>query len=234
MATKVIIFNQTKNYRTNCVVRLSIFEKYHKNRKMEKVLTINPAAKGLIFDLDGTLADTMPIHYIAWKNAAAIYGIDFTTELFMELAGIPLYPTVEKLNQIFGKAIDPLGMGDLKEAEFERNMHQTPEIKIVTDLVRANHGNLPIGIGTGGARRLVLKTLEIIGLKDYIDVIVCSEDVSNYKPHPETFLKCAEQMGINPSDCEVFEDGNLGIQAARTAGMMVVDVTKYYEVTIGK
>jgi beta-phosphoglucomutase family hydrolase len=201
---------------------------------MEKVLTINPAAKGLIFDLDGTLADTMPIHYIAWKNAAARYGIDFTPELFMELAGIPLYPTVEKLNQIFGKAINPVEMGDLKEAEFERNMHQTQEIKIVTDLVRANHGKLPMAIGTGGARRLVLKTLEIIGLKEYIDVIVCSEDVSQYKPHPETFLKCAELMGINPSECEVFEDGNLGIQAARSAGMMVVDVTQYYEVTIGK
>jgi HAD superfamily hydrolase (TIGR01509 family) len=201
---------------------------------MEKVLTINPAAKGLIFDLDGTLADTMPMHYVAWKNAAASYGIDFTPELFMELAGIPLYPTVEKLNQIFGKTIDPMEMGDLKEAEFERNMHHTPEIKIVTDLVRDNHRRLPVAIGTGGARRLVLKTLEIIGLKDYIDVIVCSEDVSNYKPHPETFLKCAELMGVAPMDCEVFEDGRLGIMAAQTAGMMVVDVTNYYEVTIGK
>lgn len=201
---------------------------------MEKVLTINPAAKGLIFDLDGTLADTMPMHYVAWKNAAASYGIDFTPELFMELAGIPLYPTVDKLNQIFGKTIDPMEMGDLKEAEFERNMHQTPEIKIVTDLVRANLGRLPVAIGTGGARRLVLKTLEIIGLKDFIDVIVCSEDVNNYKPHPETFLKCAELMGVAPMDCEVFEDGRLGIMAAQTAGMMVVDVTNYYEVTIGK
>ncbi|MFY9153946.1 MAG: HAD-IA family hydrolase [Prolixibacteraceae bacterium] len=197
-------------------------------------LTINPKAKGLIFDLDGTLADTMPIHYIAWKNAAARYGIDFTTELFMELAGIPLYPTVEKLNEIFGTNIDPHEMGDVKEAEFEANMHLTPEIKIVTDLVRANHGKIPMAVGTGGARRLALKTLEIIGFKDYFDVLVSSEDVSNYKPNPETFLKCAEKMGVKPADCEVYEDGILGIQAALTAGMMVVDVTQYYEVTIGK
>ena len=197
-------------------------------------LNINPKAKGLIFDLDGTLADTMPIHYIAWKNAAARYGIDFTSELFIELAGIPLYPTVEKLNQIFGKNIDPKEMGDMKEAEFEKNMHLTPEIKIVTDLVRAYHGKIPMAIGTGGARRLAFKTLETIGLKDYFDVVVSYEDVTNYKPHPETFLKCAEQMGVNPVDCEVFEDGRLGIAAAQTAGMMVVDVTEYYEVTIGK
>jgi beta-phosphoglucomutase-like phosphatase (HAD superfamily) len=197
-------------------------------------LNINPKAKGLIFDLDGTLADTMPIHYIAWKNAAARYGIVFTPELFQQLAGIPLYPTVEKLNQIFEKNIDPQEMGDIKESEFEKNMHLTPEIKIVTDLVRANYGKIPMAVGTGGSRRLSLKTLGIIGMQDYFDILVTSEDVSNFKPHPETFLRCAEQMGVAPRDCEVFEDGVLGMQAAQTAGMMVVDVTEYYEVTIGK
>jgi beta-phosphoglucomutase family hydrolase len=197
-------------------------------------LTVSPKAKGLIFDLDGTLADTMPIHYIAWKNAAAGYGIEFTPELFAELAGIPLYPTVEKLNQLFGKSIDPKEMGDLKEAEFERNMHLTPEIKVVTDLVRENYGKVPMAVGTGGSRRLSLKTLGIIGMSDFFNIMVTSEDVSNFKPNPETFLKCAELMGVEPAECEVFEDGVLGMQAAHKAGMMVVDVTKYYEVTIGK
>lgn len=197
-------------------------------------LKINPKAKALIFDLDGTLADTMPIHYTAWRNAAAKFGIGFSTELFSQLAGIPLYPTVEKLNQLFGKNIDPKELGDIKEAEFEKNMHLTPEIKIITDLVREYHGKLPMAVGTGGSRRLSLKTLGIIGLQDYFDILVTSEDVSNFKPHPETFVKCAELMRVNPVDCEVYEDGVLGIQAAKTAGMMVVDVTKYYEVTIGK
>jgi beta-phosphoglucomutase-like phosphatase (HAD superfamily) len=214
---------------------MAIFGQIQKTKFMlKRNLEVNKKAKGLIFDLDGTLADTMPIHYIAWKNAAARYGLDFTPELFSELAGIPLYPTVEKLNQIFGTNIDPKEMGDIKEAEFERNMHLTPEIKIVTDLVRKYHGILPIAIGTGGMRRLAIRTLEIIGMQDYFDILVTSEDVQNYKPHPETFLKCAELMGIDPLDCEVFEDGVLGMKAAETAGMMVVDVTQYYEVTIGK
>lgn len=198
------------------------------------ILRINPKAKGLIFDLDGTLADTMPIHYLAWKNAAARYGIDFTTELFIKLAGIPLYPTVEKLNKMFGKRIDPKEMGDTKEAEFEANMHLTPEIKIITDLVREYHGKIPIAVGTGGSRRLSLKTLGIIGLQDFFDILVTSEDVTNFKPYPDTFLKCAELMGVATIDCEVFEDGILGIQAAKAAGMMVVDVTQFYEVTIGR
>ena len=197
-------------------------------------LNINPNAKGLIFDLDGTLADTMPIHFMAWRSASAKYEIDFTPDLFKQLAGIPLYPTVEKLNQMFGKTIDPIEMGDLKEAEFEKNMHLTPEIKVVTDLVRKFHGKIPMAVGTGGSRRLSLKSLDIIGLGGYFDILVTSEDVTNFKPHPETFLKCAEQMGVAPVECEVFEDGLLGIQAARAAGMMVVDVTEYYNVTIGQ
>ena len=201
---------------------------------MKTNLKINPKAKGLIFDLDGTLADTMPIHYVAWKNAATKYGIDLTTDLFKQLAGIPLYPTVEKLNQIFGTTIDPQEMGDIKEKEFENNMHLTSEIKVVTDLVREYHGKMPMAVGTGGSRRLSLKSLDIIGLGGYFDILVTSEDVTNFKPHPETFLKCAEHMGVDPADCKVFEDGLLGIQAARTAGMMVVDVTEYYNVTIGQ
>lgn len=232
---KVIIFDQTKNIKSLTNTLIGYFWRNSELLGMiKKNLAINPKAKGLIFDLDGTLADTMPIHYIAWKNAASKYGINYTPELFIQMAGIPLYPSVEKINEIFGTNIDPKEMGDAKEEEFEQNMYLAPEIKVVTDLVRKYHGILPMAVGTGGSRRLSLKTLEIIGLKGYFDILVTSQDVTNFKPHPETFLKCAELMGIAPFDCEVFEDGILGLQAARSAGMMVVDVTEYYTVTIAK
>jgi beta-phosphoglucomutase family hydrolase len=197
-------------------------------------LDIDPRAKGLIFDLDGTIADTMPIHYIAWRNAAARYGIDFSAELFAQLAGIPLYPTVERLNKLFGKNIDPKEMGDAKELEYEQNMDRMEPIEPVIALIRKYHGKLPMAVGTGGLTRLAWKTLEIVGVDQYIDILVSSEDVKQYKPHPETFLRCAERMGVKPSACQVFEDGILGIQAAKDAGMMVTDVTAYYEVTTGK
>ena len=199
-----------------------------------KELDINPGAKGLIFDLDGTIADTMPIHYIAWRNAAARYGIDFSVDLFAQLAGIPLYPTVERLNKLFGKNIDPKEMGDAKELEYEQNMDKIEPIEPVIALIRNYHGKLPMAVGTGGLKRLALKTLEIVGVDQYIDIVVSSEDVRHYKPHPETFLRCAELMGVEPAACQVFEDGMLGIQAAKDGGMMVTDVTEYYEVTIGK
>jgi len=198
------------------------------------MLDIDQKAKGLIFDLDGTISDTMPIHFIAWRNAAARYGIDFTVELFDQLAGIPLYPTVEKLNELFGKNIDPKEMGDAKEEEYENNMHLAKPVDPVVDVIKKYHGKLPMAVGTGGLKRLARKSLELINLDKYFDIIVAYEDVKNYKPHPETFLRCAELMGVAPEDCQVFEDGILGMQAARTAGMKVVDVTKYYEVTTGR
>ncbi len=201
---------------------------------MSQILDINPKAKGLIFDLDGTIADTMPIHYIAWRNAASHFGIDFTVELFSELAGIPLYPTVQKLNEMFGKNIDPKEMGDAKEDEYENNMHKIRPITPVVDLIKKYKDQLPMAIGTGGCRRISQKALNIIGVDQYVDILISADDVQNHKPHPETFLRCAELMNIEPELCEVFEDGVLGIQAAETAGMMSVDVTKYYEVTIGK
>ena len=201
---------------------------------MTKQLEVSSEIKGLIFDLDGTISDTMPIHYIAWKNAAARYGIDFTTELFEQLAGIPLYQTVEKLNELFNKNIDPKEMGDSKEQEYEDNMHKAQPIEPVMNVIRQYYGKLPMAVGTGGSRDLALKAMKMSGVDQYIDKLVSADDVENHKPHPDTFLKCAELIGVKPDDCLVFEDGILGIQAAQAAGMQVVDVTKYYEVTIGQ
>jgi beta-phosphoglucomutase family hydrolase len=201
---------------------------------MTRKLEVAPEIKGLIFDLDGTIADTMPIHYIAWRNAAARYGIDFGVELFEQLAGIPLYKTVEKLNELFNKNIDPQEMGDAKESAYEENMHKAQPIEPVMDVIRQYHGKLPMAVGTGGCRYLSEKVMRIIGVDQYIDQLVSADDVSKHKPHPETFLKCAELIGVKPEDCLVFEDGILGIQAAQKAGMQVVNVTNYYQVTIGQ
>ncbi len=201
---------------------------------MTKKLTVPTNIKGLIFDLDGTIADTMPIHYIAWKNAAARYGIDFTTELFEQLAGIPLYGTVKKLNKLFNKDIDPREMGDSKEQEYEDNMDKAQPVEPVVDLIREYYGKLPMAVGTGGGREISKKAMRIVGVDQYIEHLVSADDVTKHKPHPETFLKCAELIGVDPKDCLVFEDGVLGIEAAKAGGMQVIDVRDYYQVTIGQ
>jgi beta-phosphoglucomutase family hydrolase len=199
-----------------------------------KKLEIYPKAKALIFDLDGTLADTMPVHFWAYKNILMDYGIDFTPELFGTLAGIPAVGTIQKLNEQFGTQMDPERIGHFKEAEYEKIMHKMKPVEPVVELAKKYYGKLPMAVGTGGYKRLAWKSLEILGLDKYFEILVSSEDVTHPKPHPETFLKCAELLGVEPEFCQVFEDGDLGIQAANAAGMMSTLVTEYYEVTIGK
>jgi len=198
-----------------------------------KKLEINPKAKALIFDLDGTLADTMPVHFWAYKNILVDYGINFTPELFATLAGVPAVGTIVKLNEQFGTKMNPEEVGHFKEAEYEKIMHKMKPIIPVVDLVKKYHGKMPMAVGTGGYHRLAWKTMEILGLDKYFDVLVSNNDVSHPKPHPETFLKCAELLGVDPAVCEVFEDADLGIQAAKSGGMMATLVTDYYDVTIG-
>jgi HAD superfamily hydrolase (TIGR01509 family) len=160
--------------------------------------------------------------------------VDFTPELFKTMAGIPAIGTITKINEIFGTELDPEKFGRLKEAEYEKVMVKMEPVKPVVDLIKIYHGRLPMAVGTGGYKRLAWKTLEILDLKKYFTILVSSEDVENHKPFPDTFLKCAELMGVKPCFCQVFEDGRLGIEAALSAGMMAVDVTDYYEVSIGK
>ncbi|MFV0590635.1 MAG: HAD family hydrolase [Draconibacterium sp.] len=196
---------------------------------MEKKLEINPKAKALIFDLDGTLADNMPIHYLAYRNKLKEYGIDLKSDLFMSLAGVPAVETVVRYNELFGTSMDAEKVAHEKEAEYETLMIKMKPVEPVVALLKKYHGKLPIAIGTGGYRRLAEKTLEIIGINQYVDIMVSADDVTHSKPHPETFLKCAEQMGVASEFCQVFEDGEPGMQAARTAGMMVTAVNDFYE-----
>jgi len=199
-----------------------------------KRLEVYPQAKALIFDLDGTLADTMPVHFLAYKNILADFGIDFTPELFATLAGVPAVGTIHKLNEIFGTNMDAEEIGHRKEREYEKIMYKMKPVEPVVELMKSYYGKMPMSVGTGGYKRLAWKTMEILGLDKYIGILVSAEEVARPKPFPDTFLKCAEKMGVTPEVCQVFEDGDLGIQAAAAAGMMSTLVTDFYEVTIGK
>ncbi len=192
---------------------------------------IKPGVKGLIFDLDGTLADTMPYHYAGWKKACNKYGADIDSSFLRLHSGSPgklIATEILKKNGLNGTVT--IGeIIDEKLDQFYRIQHKVKPIEPVADIVKRYHGLLPMAVGTGGHREAVIRTLEITGLLKYFDIIVTANDVTNYKPHPETFLKCAEMMNVDPSFIEVFEDGELGLEAARTAGMIPTDVRSWYD-----
>jgi beta-phosphoglucomutase family hydrolase len=194
------------------------------------MIKIPQEAKALIFDLDGTIANTMPNHFTSWRKAVLPYGVDFNADLFLQLTGMPRKATIEKLNEMFGTNMNPDKVGKVKETHFKTLVDLTEEISVVTDVIRKYHNVLPMSIGTGSTNKGAKKTLEVIKMGSYFDIVITSDDILKHKPHPETFLKCAELMGVKPQDCVVFEDGILGMNAAEEAGMMVIDVNDYFKV----
>lgn len=192
---------------------------------------IRPGIKGLIFDLDGTLADTMPYHFEGWKKACEKFGVSIDQSFLRLHSGSPGKIIAAELLKKNGHGNTITIEEIIKEKlnQFYMIQHKVKPIEPVADIVKRYHGILPMAVGTGGHREAVTRTLEITGLLQYFDIIVTSNDVTNYKPHPETFLRCAELMNIEPSGIEVFEDGELGLEAARRAGMLATDVRGWYD-----
>ncbi len=187
--------------------------------------------EGFIFDLDGTLADTMPLHFKAWQLACSKYNIDMTSSYLKSKMGRPAWEIGRDIIRENNKEniIDHETLFKEKIELFKSLRNKIEPILPVTDIVRKYHGVLPVCVGTGAIKEAAVRTLEDIGMTRYFDIIVTAEDVSNHKPHPETFLKCAELMGIEPAKIEVFEDGDLGLEAAERAGMTPIDIRPWIE-----
>jgi beta-phosphoglucomutase family hydrolase len=190
---------------------------------IEKMINIPEGPFGAyIFDCDGTLGDTMPLHYSAWCAALKEHDIDFPEALFYELGGVPTERIVEILNERHCYHLPVKETAAYKEELYLAGIEQIVPIEPVVEIVKQVHGKLPIAVASGGHRRIVTRTLTCLGIVDKFDVIICAEDYRNGKPHPDPFLAAAERLGVIPEKCLVFEDTNTGIEAARAAGMQWV------------
>lgn len=177
-----------------------------------------------LFDLDGTIADSMPLHLISWQQAVREHGGNFPEELFWKWAGIPLPRSVELLNERFGYHLSPPEVVRRKEQLYLENIDRVRPIASVAAHITAQHGRTPMAVVSGSPCRSITRTLTALGLLDRFDVLIGSEDYVHGKPDPEPFLTAARKLNVLPADCLVFEDADLGIQAAEAAGMTWVRV----------
>jgi len=180
--------------------------------------------EALIFDCDGTLADTMPAHYRAWVDVLQRHGIPFPEPRFYALAGTPTREIVRILAADAGKTVDIPAVVRAKEDAFLVQIAEVVPIPRVVEIARAARGVLPMAVASGGQRRIVERTLAQIGVLDWFSALVAAEDTARHKPDPDLFLEAARRLGVPPEICTVYEDADLGIEAARRAGMKYVDV----------
>jgi len=182
-----------------------------------------------LFDCDGTIADSMPLHYIAWKKILAEWNCHFDEHYFYSLGGTPIAEIVSMLNNQHNLNMPVEAVCSRKEELYYELLPQLKAIPEVLEHIHARHGEIPFAVVSGGTREAVAASLTTLEILDRFDLLVCAEDYKKGKPDPEAFLVAAERLKVKPESCLVFEDTDLGIQAATAAGMPSVKIPPPWE-----
>jgi len=182
--------------------------------------------KGLIFDCDGTLADTMPLHWRAWQIITQRHGLHFPEDRFYALGGVPSRDILKMLAQEQGRSLDHIAVAHEKENAYLPLMAEVEPIHAVVEIARSNFGKIPMAVASGGTQPIILQVLEHLKIRHFFDAVVTSEMVKKQKPAPDIFLEAARRINVEPQFCRAYEDTDLGLQAIRSADMDAVDVRK--------
>jgi HAD superfamily hydrolase (TIGR01509 family) len=195
------------------------------NRRSDlQIISVHSEVQCLIFDCDGTLADTMPLHLDAWGEAFATIGITCPRDFLDQFKGVPAEKIVEHVNEAFGYGLDVREITKEKQKRVRKKLLHAEPIEPVVEVAVRYKKRLPMAVASGGIRTNVDLTLEAIGLNNFFDTVITADDPVKPKPSPEIFLEAARRLNVEPLYCQVFEDGDSGIEAARKAGMIVTDV----------
>lgn len=189
---------------------------------------MNTEPRGLIFDCDGTLADTMPLHWQAWQIIANKYKLHFPEARFYSLGGVPSRDILKMLAEEQGVSFDHIAAAHEKENAYLPLMTLVEPVHAVVEIARANYGKVPMAVASGGTQPVIIGVLEHLKIRHLFDAVVTSEMVTNQKPAPDIFLEAARRIGVDPKFCRGYEDTDLGLQAIRSAGMEAVDARTLY------
>ncbi len=186
--------------------------------------------RGLIFDCDGTLVDSMPLHYRAWVTVLRRHDLDFTETRFYQWAGIPVDEIVRRLAGEKGLTVDAMAIAEERDHYFHSlSQSELRPVAAVVDIAQRFHGQLPLAVATGSTQVSAEASLRAIGILDWFDAVISSHEVGRPKPAPDVYLAAAERIAIPPAHCVAFEDGEAGLQAAREAGMQAVDIRPWLQ-----
>jgi beta-phosphoglucomutase family hydrolase len=180
--------------------------------------------KGLIFDCDGTLADTMPMHWRAWQVVTSKYNLNFPEDRFYSLGGVPSPHILKMLSEEQGVPLDPVEAGHEKENAYLPYLSTIQPVYAVVEIAKENYGKVPMAVASGGTQKIITQVLEQLKIRHLFKAVVTCEMVKRQKPAPDIFLEAARQIGVEPQFCRAYEDTDLGLQAIRAAGMEAVDV----------
>ncbi|HEY0306978.1 MAG TPA: HAD family phosphatase, partial [Acidobacteriaceae bacterium] len=175
--------------------------------------------KAYLFDCDGTIADSMPLHYVAWKATLAEWKCEFDEKLFYSWGGMPVLEIISTLNKLQGLSMPVEEVAVLKEGKYLEFLPQLKAVPEVLEHVHASHGQIPFAVVSGSRRDSVVASLKALGILDRFETLVCAGDYTKSKPDPEPYLIAAKRLGVKPEDCLVFEDTDMGIESATAAGM---------------
>lgn len=182
-----------------------------------------------LFDCDGTIVDSMPLHYVAWQRALEEYNCPFPESQFYAWGGLPVDVIIERLNAEHGLSMPAKELMHVKEGYYYEIIEDLKAIPEVVEQVHKEHGNIPLAVVSGSPRESVEASLAGLGILDKFAVIVCAGDYVNGKPSPEPWLMAAEKLGVDPRKCLVFEDAQPGIDGALEAGMKYVRIPLPHE-----
>ena len=197
---------------------------------LEKLKILEHMSEGnyesFLYDCDGTLADNMMAHKLAYQEVARNYGIDLDLNIIHETAGWPTILVAQEISRRYNVPLPETFAAEKSAVFINKHIQQTLPVVHVYEHLKKNVGRVKIGVVSGGLRSTVSITLSVLGLTDLIDVLVCAGETPHGKPHPDPFLKAARDLGVDPAKCLVFEDGDPGTKAADAAGMKWIRVDK--------
>ena len=187
----------------------------------------NYSFKAIIFDCDGTLVNSAPLHFSSFEVVLKRQGVSLDRDWYMDRLGFSRHELISELSAENSFSLDIPGAVAESEAQFLLSTNELTEIPEVVEIAKRCYGKLPMAVASSGQKHSVKQSLRHLEIEHFFDHILTAEDVSVCKPDPEIYIAAMAKLQVEPSECLIFEDTNEGLMSAARAGGQTVDVRTF-------